>query len=59
MIAIIMPNAGGTWDNYKKYIENDGACGGKCTETDKTCVVGDLFFSSLSIASASFAPFLK
>lgn len=32
---------GGAWDNSKKYIEIEGACGGKGTETHKACVVGD------------------
>merc|ERR1719149_358160 len=41
MMAIMMSNAGGAWDNSKKYIEIEGACGGKGTETHKACVVGD------------------
>jgi len=41
MMAIMMSNAGGAWDNSKKYIEIDGACGGKGTDTHKACVVGD------------------
>ena len=41
MMAIMMSNAGGAWDNSKKYIEIDGACGGKGTATHKACVVGD------------------
>lgn len=41
MLAIMMANAGGAWDNSKKYIEIEGACGGKGTETHKACVVGD------------------
>jgi K(+)-stimulated pyrophosphate-energized sodium pump len=41
MLAIMMANAGGAWDNAKKYIEIEGACGGKGTETHKACVVGD------------------
>jgi len=41
MLAIMMSNAGGAWDNSKKYIEIEGACGGKGTETHKACVVGD------------------
>jgi K(+)-stimulated pyrophosphate-energized sodium pump len=41
MLAIMMANAGGAWDNAKKYIEIEGAKGGKGTETHKACVVGD------------------
>merc|ERR1711935_930592 len=41
MLAIMMANAGGAWDNSKKYIEIEGARGGKGTETHKACIVGD------------------
>jgi len=41
MLAIMMANAGGAWDNSKKYIEIEGAAGGKGTATHKACVVGD------------------
>merc|ERR1712078_292176 len=41
MMAIMMSNAGGAWDNSKKYIEIAGALGGKGTEVHKSCVVGD------------------
>merc|ERR1711865_1203488 len=41
MMAIMMSNAGGAWDNSKKYIEIAGAHGGKGTEIHKSCVVGD------------------
>ena len=41
MLAIMMANAGGAWDNSKKYIEIEGAKGGKGTDTHKACVVGD------------------
>jgi len=41
MLAIMMSTAGGAWDNAKKYIEIEKACGGKGTETHKACVVGD------------------
>ena len=41
MLALMMANAGGAWDNSKKYIEIEGACGGKGTEVHKACVVGD------------------
>ncbi len=40
MMAIFMANAGGAWDNAKKYIE-DGNLGGKGTDTHAAAVVGD------------------
>ncbi|MEM7309081.1 MAG: sodium-translocating pyrophosphatase [Planctomycetota bacterium] len=40
MMAIFMSNAGGVWDNAKKYIE-DGEEGGKGSEAHKAAVVGD------------------
>ena len=39
-MAIFMSNAGGAWDNAKKYIES-GAFGGKGSEPHKAAVVGD------------------
>jgi inorganic pyrophosphatase/K(+)-stimulated pyrophosphate-energized sodium pump len=39
-VAIFMANAGGAWDNAKKYIER-GAHGGKGTDAHKATVVGD------------------
>ena len=39
-VAIMMANAGGAWDNAKKYIES-GKHGGKGTEAHKATVVGD------------------
>jgi H(+)-translocating pyrophosphatase len=74
MLAIMMANAGGAWDNSKKYIEIEGACGGKGTETHKACIVGDtvgdpfkdtsgpalnILIKLMSIISLVIAPILK
>lgn len=40
LMAVFMANAGGAWDNAKKYIEG-GAHGGKGSESHKAAVVGD------------------
>ena len=40
LIAIYMSNAGGAWDNAKKYIEG-GSHGGKGSDCHKAAVVGD------------------
>ena len=40
LLAIMMSNAGGAWDNAKKYIEG-GHFGGKGSEPHKAAVVGD------------------
>ncbi len=40
MMALFMANAGGAWDNAKKYIEA-GHLGGKGSDTHKAAVTGD------------------
>ena len=40
LLAIMMANAGGAWDNAKKFVE-EGNYGGKGSDTHKATVVGD------------------
>ena len=40
MLAVMMANAGGAWDNAKKWIET-GVMGGKGSANHKAAVVGD------------------
>ncbi|MFW6353229.1 MAG: sodium-translocating pyrophosphatase [Verrucomicrobiota bacterium] len=40
LLALMMANSGGAWDNAKKYIEQ-GHFGGKNSEAHHACVVGD------------------
>ncbi len=40
MLALMMANSGGAWDNAKKYIE-EGNLGGKGSDAHKAAVVGD------------------
>ena len=40
LMALMMANAGGAWDNAKKYIE-EGHYGGKGSDPHKAAVVGD------------------
>lgn len=40
VLAVMMANSGGAWDNAKKYIES-GVHGGKGSDAHKAAVVGD------------------
>jgi K(+)-stimulated pyrophosphate-energized sodium pump len=40
MLAVFMANAGGAWDNAKKFVE-EGNFGGKGSETHKAAITGD------------------
>ena len=40
MLAVMMANSGGAWDNAKKWIET-GELGGKGSDAHKAAVVGD------------------
>ena len=40
LLAVYLANAGGAWDNAKKYIES-GHLGGKGSEAHKATVIGD------------------
>lgn len=70
LMAIFMSNAGGAWDNAKKYIEQ-GHHGGKGSDSHKAAVVGDtvgdpfkdtsgpsmnILINLMTIVSLTFAP---
>ncbi|MBT7913745.1 sodium-translocating pyrophosphatase, partial [Candidatus Bathyarchaeota archaeon] len=40
LLALLMSNAGGLWDNAKKYVE-DGNLGGKGSDAHHAAVIGD------------------
>jgi K(+)-stimulated pyrophosphate-energized sodium pump len=73
MMALFMSNAGGAWDNAKKYIEK-GHHGGKGSDTHKAAVVGDtvgdpfkdtsgpslnILLKLMSVVSLLMLPYLK
>ncbi|HAK54251.1 MAG: sodium-translocating pyrophosphatase [Vicinamibacterales bacterium] len=70
LMALMMANAGGAWDNAKKFIE-EGNLGGKGSEPHKAAVIGDtvgdpfkdtagpslnILIKLMSIVSVIFAP---
>jgi K(+)-stimulated pyrophosphate-energized sodium pump len=59
LLAVFMANAGGAWDNAKKYIE-DGNMGGKGTDNHKASVVGDTVGDPLKdTAGPALNPMIK
>ncbi|AEE96015.1 V-type H(+)-translocating pyrophosphatase [Mahella australiensis 50-1 BON] len=72
ILAVMMANSGGAWDNAKKYIES-GEYGGKGSDSHKAAVVGDtvgdpfkdtsgpsinILIKLLSMVSVVFAAFI-
>jgi K(+)-stimulated pyrophosphate-energized sodium pump len=72
LLALMMANAGGAWDNAKKYIE-EGHLGGKKSDPHKAAVIGDtvgdpfkdtagpslnILIKLMSITAVIFAPLI-
>jgi K(+)-stimulated pyrophosphate-energized sodium pump len=72
-LALLMANAGGAWDNAKKFIE-EGNLGGKGSDPHKAAVVGDtvgdpfkdtsgpsmnILIKLMSVVSLVLAPLLR
>lgn len=59
LLAVFMANAGGAWDNAKKYVE-DGNYGGKGTDNHAAAVVGDIVGDPLKdTAGPALNPMIK
>ena len=72
LLALLMANAGGAWDNAKKYVEK-GNLGGKGSDVHNACIVGDtvgdpckdtsgpalnILIKAMAVVSLVLAPYL-